>query len=249
MTKVLGDTHEDTLSAVDALGHAMQVCWRPDEAKHLYLRAVNGHKMRLGAKHLNTLLAMENLAMAYLELDIELNQAFDIIMEVLDQRKEKLGEEHPYTLLAMLNIARVKSALNEHQEAEEVIRKALPIAERNLGQNHSGILMGKTHLSQVLVRQKRYSEAESILADVVHRRRYMAQDSRLSNEHPGCQVLYHVVQCYQLQGKLDSALRACEELEDAVRLLRADGMRAYHALKQQAQDIRFELEAARRASR
>jgi hypothetical protein len=247
MYRVLGDSHEDTLIAVDALGQAMQVCCRFDEAKHLHLRAVNGlgKNTRLGPRHLNTIFAMENLAMAYLGLNIELNRACEVMVEVLGQRKEKLGKEHPYTLLAIVNLARVKSALNDLQEAEEMILTALPIAERNLGENHSGNLMGRVHLSQVLVRQKRYSEAETILADVLHRRKYMVQ---VSNKHPDrCQVLYYLVQCYQLQGKIDSALYTCEELDDAVKSLRLDGIGAYQAFKQRAQDIRGELEAARGA--
>jgi hypothetical protein len=245
MTRVLGDEHEDTLIAVDALGQAMQVCCRVDEAKHLHLRAVNGLKKRLGPRHLSTLLAMENLAMAYLGLDIELNVANDIMVEVLAQRKEKLGNENPHTLLAILNLARIKSSLNNLQEAEEMILTVQPIAIQNLGENHSSVLIGQTHLSQVLVRQKRYSEAETILADVLYRRKYVVQ---VANKHPDwCQVLYYFVHCYQLQGQISSALYVCEELDGAVRELKVCGMSAWHAFEQKARDIRRELEAARRA--
>lgn len=81
---------------------------------------------------------------------------------VLEQRKKKLGREQPYTLQAICNLARIKSSLDQVDQAEELIRAALPIAQRNLGENHFGTLAGKVHLSQVLVRRKRYSEAEDI---------------------------------------------------------------------------------------
>ncbi|RFU24655.1 hypothetical protein B7463_g11682, partial [Scytalidium lignicola] len=218
MNRLLRDEHEDTPIAVDALGQAMQVCPR----------------------HLHTLVAMENLAMAYLRLDIELNVAHDIMVEVLAQRKEKLGNEHPHTLLAILNLARVKSALNNPQEAEKMILTVQPIAIRNLGENHCDVLMGRTHLSQVLVRQKRYGEAEAILADVLYRRKYVVQ---VASNHPDwCQVLYYFVRCCQLQGHINSALYACEELDRAVRELKVGGMSAWHAFEQKARGIRRELE-------
>jgi len=249
MTKTLGADHEDALLAVDNLGRVMWRYFRYDEAKDLHSKAVAGMKKVLGPTHLNTLTAMESLAMTYLDIGGELlSPAHELMMQVLEQRKKKLGKEQPYTLLAICNLARVKSALNHMAEAEELMRAALPIAERNLGENHFGTLAGRVHLAQVLVRQKRYSEAEDIFTNVIQRQRY-ASGARDDGEHPDrILAMYYLLQCYQLQGKIEDAIRICDELSEGVRTIGGQGLGTVHPFAKRLQDKRNELEAARSKS-
>lgn len=146
MTRTLGPEHEDTLIAVDNLGRVMWRYFRYDEARELHWRAMTGMKKLLGSTHSHTLTAMESLAMAYLQIGKEelLEEALKLMEEVLAQRQKKLGKEQPYTLLAICNLARIKSALGEGIEAEQMMHAALLIAERNLGENHFGTLAGNT---------------------------------------------------------------------------------------------------------
>jgi hypothetical protein len=84
-------------------------------------------KKLLGSTHLHTLTAMESLAMTYLQIGKEerLEEALKLMEEVLAQRRNKLDKEQPYTLLAICNLARMKSALGEGAEAEQMMHAAL----------------------------------------------------------------------------------------------------------------------------
>jgi tetratricopeptide (TPR) repeat protein len=249
MTRVLGADCEDTLLAVDNLGRILSRNFRHEEAKNQHLKAVAGMKKVLGPTHLSTLFAMENLALTYLELGgAMLNPAHDLMVEVLAQRKKKLGKEQPYTLLAICNLARIKSALGQTDEAEALICTALPIAERNLGVNHTGTLAGRVHLAQILVRQKRYSEAEDILTDVIRRHRYPVA-ARDDGGHPDrIHAMFCLVECYQLQGKIEDAIGVCDDLYEGITELRWVGCGSDHVFAQRLQDKRAELQAEREAA-
>ena len=124
---------------------------------------------------------------------------------------------------------------------------ALPIAERNLGENHFGTLAGRVHFAQVLVRQGRYSEAEKIFTNVIQRQRY-ATAARDDGEHPDrILAMYYLLECYQLQRKIEDAIRICNELSEGVRTIGGQGLGSVHPFAQQLLDKRSELEAARSA--
>lgn len=71
MTLVLGSGHENTLKAADNLGRAHATFWRMEQARELHAIAVAGMRKnsRLGPMHLDTLVAMDHLAIAYLEIN------------------------------------------------------------------------------------------------------------------------------------------------------------------------------------
>jgi hypothetical protein len=203
----------------------------------------------LGPTHLSTLIAMEGLALTYLELGGEmLNPAHNLMVQVVAQRKKKLGQEHPYTLLPICNLARIKSTVGQTAEAEALICSALPIAERNLGNNHFGTLAGRVHLAQIHVCQKRYSEAEDILTDVIQRQRY-AIVAPGDGEHPDrVQAMFYLVQCYQLQGKVEDAIRICADLSKGINKLHWEASGLHHVFAQRLREKRAELQAARGAA-
>ena len=219
MTRILGPDHESTLKATDNLGRAHSTFWRMEKARELHVMAVNGmrNNSNLGPMHLDTLVAMDHLALAYLEINPneyntgeDLDRAHKLLFEVLNSRIKKLGKEHPYTLWAAANLARVKGAQGSLVEAESDIRAGLMVATRNLGALHIGTLFGKLHLGQNLVRQERVPEAIELLVEVADGHRHMA--SANNGEHPDrVSALHHLCICYKTQGKLDEAVKACEE--------------------------------------
>ncbi|OCL06656.1 tetratricopeptide repeat domain-containing protein [Glonium stellatum] len=244
MTEVLGAEHEDTLIAVDNLGVVMSRYFFYDKAKDLHLRAFNGMKRTLGPTHSHTLQAMERLALSYLYLE-NLDLAHEIAEQVLEAREKKFGRESPYTLMAQLTIARIKTAKNETDEAETIIRTGLPVAERNLGDNHLGVLVARTSLSQVLVRQKRYDEAEEILINVIQRHRYEGSQREDGEHTDRFQALWFLLKCYQLQGKIEEAIRTGDELWEAVHSIGKEGLGSQHAFTRILAEKREELLAAR----
>lgn len=245
MTRILGTDHEDTLTAIDNLGKVMSRYFFYDKAQDLHSMAMTGMKRTLGATDPHTLGAMENAALTYIHYRIEhLDSAHGMMIRVLEERKETLGKEHPYTLLAIVNLSRIKTALNQADEAEVLLRAALPIAERNLGENHGGTLLGRVWLSQVLVHQRRYSEAEEILAKVVQRQRYESS-AREDGEHTDrIQALWFLLQCYQLQGKIEDAIRIGNELSEGVRNIGGEGLGEQHVFAKLLSNKQQELQVA-----
>jgi tetratricopeptide (TPR) repeat protein len=248
MTRTLGTDHENTLTAMDNLGKVMSRYFLYDKAQDLHSKAMSGMKRTLGSTDQRTLGAMENAALTYIEHGIEhLESAHEMMVRVLEERREKLGKEHPYTLLAIVNLSRIKTALHQTDEAEALLRTALPIAERNLGENHGGTLLGRVWLSQVLVHQKRYSEAEDILTKVVERQRYESS-AREDGEHTDrIQALWFLLQCYQLQSKIEDAIRIGNELSEGVRNVGGEGLGTQHVFAKLLADKQKELQAAKGA--
>lgn len=220
-----------------------------EKAKDLHLKAMIGMQRVLGPTDLRTLTTMEHVALAYMEIGGEhLNRAHMMQAQVLEERRKNLGKEQPYTLLAIANLARIKTALNQTDEAEDLLRTALPIAERNLGENHAGTLLGRVWLSQVLVRQQRYSEAEEILTRVVQRQRYESS-AREDGEHTDrIQALWFLLKCYQMGGKIEDAIRVGIELSEAVSTIGVEGLGKQHVFAKMLADKQEELLVAQRAS-
>jgi tetratricopeptide (TPR) repeat protein len=242
MTKILGPKHENTLLAMNNFGRIKWMYFQYEEAKNWYLKAVAGMKEVFGEHHLETLVAIENLSMTYVDLGGHyLQVAHDDMEEVLKARKEKLGKEAPWTLLAICNLARVKSALGNTTEAEEMMCAAIPIAERDLGEDHFGTLAGKVHYAQVLVRLKRYDEAEEIFTKVIERQRY-ASAARDDGEHPDrILAMDYLMQCYQEHGKIEKAIEICEELAVVVQTIGGQGLGKQHVFAKKLDRKREEL--------
>lgn len=245
MTEILGVQHEDTLQAMDDLGQLEWMYLNYARARELHTSAVDGMTKLLGPLHEKTLIAKEHLAMSCLSFQgdilIDGPQAHDKMVEVFEERKSRFGKEHPWTLYAICNLARVKSALGEYNEAEKLIRTALPIAQRNLGENHFGTLAGQAHLGNVLVRQGRLDDAEALFLDVIQRQRYES-NARDDGEHPDrIAALFYLLRCNQKQGKIEDAMRVCEELVEAVSTIGGQGLGLLHPFAKQLQEKREEL--------
>lgn len=249
MTKTIGPNSEDTLLALDNLGRILWRYFRFDEARKVHSKAVAGMEKVLGPTHLNTLQAMESLALAYLGLGGDLLwPAHNLMLEVLEKRKTKLGREHPHTLLAICNLARIKSALNQLEEAEEMLLAAWPIAVRNIGENHFGTLAGKGHLARILVRQTRYNEAEEMLIDIIQRQRY-ASAARDDGEHPDrVSAMSCLLECYQMQGKIDDAIQVSDELFEGLSSIGGQGLGLTHPFARRLSTTRTQLYAAKSAA-
>ncbi|KAF2096847.1 tetratricopeptide repeat domain-containing protein [Rhizodiscina lignyota] len=225
---------EDLFIAMRNLGRVKWRYFQYEEAKEIHTKAMEGIAKLLGPTHPQTLGAMEDLALSYLDCGQDrLDDARDLMLKVLDQRQLTLGKEHPLSLLATSNLARVESARDNTIEAERLFRRAIPIAERSLGENHFGTLAGKVHFANVLVRQKRYDEAEEIFTKVVERQRYKSA-ARENGDHPDrIFAMWHLVRCYELHGKVDDALLVTAQLEQVVNTIGGQGLGKLHPFAKQ----------------
>ena len=244
MTKTLGPDSEDTLVATDNLGKIMWRYFDYQTSHDLHTKAFDGLSKILGPTHERTLQAKETLALSYIDLpNADLDRAHQMMLEVKRERKRRLGTEQPWTLLARCSLARIKSAMGDHVRAEHLMRKALPIAERNLGKYHLGTLMGKTYLAQVLYRQKRYDDAEAMLLDVLQQRNRYEIAARDDGEHPDrIYAMRCLLTCYKDHGKLDEALKTCDQLHTALSTLGGEGLGLLHPIMKWLNATRGELE-------
>jgi tetratricopeptide (TPR) repeat protein len=258
----LPETDPAVFHALDHLGLTLWYCFRFEDAKQHQEMAVAGLKRLLGEADLKTLSAIESLAMTYMELGTEylktdrelggqyLDTAYKDMLFVIEERTKQLGDKQPYTWLAKCNLGRIKSAMGDLDEAENLITSLLPMAVGHLGEDHMGVLAGKNHLAKILVKQKRYTEAEEVLSDISRPEKY-AKTTTATGEHPDrCEALWNLLECYQKQGKIDDGLRTCDELSAAVVTIRRGGKQTESSsiFWQMIQDKRTELQAARRAS-
>ncbi len=217
MRKTHGSDHPATLSAIDNLGSVFWHKFEFDKAVEFHMEALKGMLTKLGPTHERTLAAKEHIAVAYREIGgAYLEEAHELMEEVLDERIKLLGREQPYTLMAMSNLAYIKHTMGDHEEAERLIRKGLPIAERNLGEEHHGVLAAKLRLAIILTAQERYDEAKALFEFLLDRDKYAGVERTEGNVkgYHGSWIFtfYQYVLFWEHQGKMKEALDACEEL-------------------------------------
>jgi tetratricopeptide (TPR) repeat protein len=187
LTELLGETHEDTLNAVDFLGRTL-VMYHDDKlytvARTLHRKAYDGIRKIHGRNSLKALLAGENLSVTAVctHEPEHLREAHDMMIHILETRKEKLGREHAYTLLATVNLARVKAEMGFLSDAEGLIEYGLPIAKRNLGADHIAYLWGRYELAKVMTKQERWEASEALLKDNIVRQKQVFE--KRGGHHP-----------------------------------------------------------------
>ncbi|RDW69224.1 hypothetical protein BP6252_08244 [Coleophoma cylindrospora] len=257
-TQLLG-TDPARFHAHEHLGVTLWYCFRFEEAKEHQEKAVSGLKRLLGENDLNTMIAMESLARTYRALGVQylktdpklgrdyLEMAQDNLMFIIEQRTKQLGEKQPYTWLAKCNLGGVKGAMGELEEAERLINSLIPMAVAHLGADHLGVLAGKNELSRVLMKQKRFYEAERILLDVSRPENY-CKTATATGDHPDrCDALWTLVECYDLQDKIEDGLRTCDQLEAIIIAIRRGKITAgvSNTFWQMIQDKKADLQSRR----
>lgn len=187
LTEDLGESHEDTLDAIDALGRTLHAFYDDQlylDSRELHRKAYNGIRRIHGNDAIKTLLFCENLCMtAVSTCDPEhLREAHVMMEHVLETRRDKLGREHAYTLLAMVNLARVQSCMDDLKTAENHILHGLPIAKRNLGEDHIAYLWARYELAKVMMKQFRWPEAKDLLENNIGRQKKIFE--KRGGHHP-----------------------------------------------------------------
>lgn len=178
-----GQDHEATLTATSNLSKVKLRHFDHQEAFKLQLQAFEGMQKVLGPMHSKTLDAKDDLVAIYGFIGEEyLPLALQLGEENMRIRIKTLGREHPFTLKSKLNVAKIQTAMNQFDEAEQHFLEGLPVAQRNLGVNHLGTLTAETWFGHLRWRQGRYSEAQAIWEGVTAKHRY-EETKRGDGEH------------------------------------------------------------------
>lgn len=86
------------------LGNSLLGLGEADQAIHLFEKALETRKTKLGPDHLDTLTSMSNLAGGFHAAG-RLDLALPLYEETLKLQKDKLGTDHPDTLNSMSKLA------------------------------------------------------------------------------------------------------------------------------------------------
>ncbi|KXG49652.1 Tetratricopeptide-like helical [Penicillium griseofulvum] len=237
-----GPDHEDTWTALDNLSKVKLRYFEHEAAVDLQRQAYEGLQKALGPTHEKSLEAKDNLAAIYGFMGEEyLPHALQMSEEVTQIRIKTLGREHPFTLKSKLTLAKIKTAMNQFEEAEEIFLEGLPVAERNLGENHLGTITARTWLGHLYWRQERYLEAQAIWEDIITKQKF-EQTKRADGGHGDrVQAMWFLVHCYEDQGKIKDALNMCEDVIQIVSNFGGEGLGQQHKLWQSLKEKKQEL--------
>jgi tetratricopeptide (TPR) repeat protein len=129
-----GDDHELTFDAMEGLASILGRRGKFGDAVTLKLRVLGARKRTKGPADPETLLAMNNLAVAYLDVG-QLKEAEPLLRAVAETRV-KLQPDDPDTLIVMSNYASLLSRLSRAQEADDWATRSMDAHLRVLKFGH-----------------------------------------------------------------------------------------------------------------
>ena len=160
----------------------------------------------LGPQHIDTLTAMQNLAVAYGAVG-RTDAALPLMEETLRLRKEILGSEHPDTLESMSNLAGVYLDAGQLDRALSLYEKTLKLQKEKLGPEHPHTLLSMNNQAAAYHRAGRWNEALRL-----HEETLKLQKEKLGPEHPNTLIsMNNLARAYADAGRLEEALRLHEE--------------------------------------
>ncbi|GJQ30807.1 MAG: hypothetical protein HBSAPP03_26910 [Phycisphaerae bacterium] len=150
LSTLLGDEHDDTLSAISNLGTLLIQRGRFDEAETILRRGEEAARRTLGEENPTSLTFAHNLSKAMHEVG-KFDEAERLMRRTLDLRIKVLTEEHPHTLVTMSNLAALCRDLGRADEAFDLDRRALATRRRVLGERNTGTLISYSAVGLRLV--------------------------------------------------------------------------------------------------
>ena len=203
------------------LGRAVGKDFHFTKAIMMQSKALSGLRQKLGIVHLDTLVALDNLAIAHYDRAAvgfghlqDLDHALKLKEEAFEKQKEKLGREHLFTLWAGLNLARIEALRGEIDKALTIFFEGHTKAVRDLGETHFAVLFAKLHYGRILMQAKKYEGAEALLMEVI--------ESHVNSpkSHPDrLLALFSLIKCRNLLGKIDRVTDLMEELTEHTKAL------------------------------
>ena len=143
-----GAFHTETLSAVMILAGMARDQGLAEEARNLYVMALEAYEQTLGADHPYTLRCCTNLAGFFCGLE-KFDAAKQLFEQILDRQERTLGADHTETNITVGNLAIVLEQLGDLAGAKILFQRASSKHEVNLGTEHPttlSVLMGYAKL-------------------------------------------------------------------------------------------------------
>ncbi|KAJ6500313.1 hypothetical protein DFH09DRAFT_327109 [Mycena vulgaris] len=180
---------------------------RLKNAEQLQLAVLEHQRNVLSEDHLDTLHAMEALALTYRQQG-KYEESEELHVVVLEKRRKMLGEDHLDTLLTMRNLASTYHYLGKLQEAEELDLVVFEKQRKILGEDHPNTLRAMGNLASTYSSLGKLQEAEELEVVVLEKQRKI-----LGDDHPDTlHTMGNLAFTYCSLGKLQEA----EELKVVV---------------------------------
>jgi hypothetical protein len=169
----LGNSHEETLRAIDDLARTFYHAEQYSEAEPLFRELLEGQRQRYGDYHNQTLLTMNNLAFQH-QMTGKLVQAEKLFREALSRVRQNFGNATKETCRQLNNLAYVLYDRGEFAECEALFQESLAGTLLQYGKEENETLKVMNGLAVALYYQGNYSEAQRIGRETLHsmRRKY-----------------------------------------------------------------------------
>jgi tetratricopeptide (TPR) repeat protein len=148
------------------------------EGETLLNEVLDRRKKFLGVEHLDTIMAMANLAAAYRDLG-KYTEAEELDIQVLDERNRILGVEHLDTINAMVNLAATYHEQGKYTEAEKLKIQVVDARMRILGVEHPDTITAIQLLAVAYHELGKFTASEKLKIQVLD-----ARNRILGPEHP-----------------------------------------------------------------
>jgi len=137
---------EKSASVMYRVGRFLREDGKIRDSERILLQAVEINTEILGDDHHDTLMTMDDLAMAYLGQG-KTAEAGVTQEQVLEKSKRILGDDHPSTLNSMHNLAATYRAQGKTAEAAVLEEQVLEESKRILGDHHPSTLATMNNLA------------------------------------------------------------------------------------------------------
>jgi tetratricopeptide (TPR) repeat protein len=136
-----------------------RACYQ-DAEKYL-IHAIQLYEKTMGAEHLDTAQALNNLALLY-NRQGKYHQAEVLYQRTLKIRERALGADHSKVAQTLNNLALLYKDQGKYYQAEALYQRVLTIDEHTVGLNHPDTAKAFNNLALVYYEQGKYQEAESL---------------------------------------------------------------------------------------
>jgi len=173
---------------------------RHAEAERLINKTLETQRLKLGDKHLHTMMSMYVLARLYIDQDRH-DEVKVLFSEALPIVRERLRKEHPLTLRFVNAFAGFNTKRKQYDEAEILYDEALKGRQRELGDEHPDTLESKNDLAMLYKEKGDYAKAEPLLIEALKGRRL-----KLGDTHPHTlESLNNLIDLYEAWSKPEKA--------------------------------------------
>ena len=167
-----------TLQTTMKLANTLKNQSKYKQAEKLYILVFEERARLLGARHVDTLRALERLAVIH-SLQENFVVADKEYQQILQDRENEFGSDSPAMVLAIEGLARVRRHQSRHGEAEALYARALDLQIQISGPRSHGALHCVEGLAIVYRHQGRLEEAIHLYQQVLKH-----LEPRFGNGHP-----------------------------------------------------------------